>query len=165
MPSLRPAVALLLLALASHATAAPTAAPKADPAIAAVLDQLGYKYEVDEDGDYKMVMAIGDDERTQLVYVRSPVETYGSYRVREIWSPAYRSANGAFPGPVANRLLEASYDLKLGAWVKHDGHALMVVKVDADAGADALDEAITAAVTSADEMEKELAGDPDSDDF
>ena len=164
MSLIRTAVALLLFLAAGHALAAPKPDAAADPVVARMLDQLGYKYEVDGDGDYKLVMSVDDDRRSQLVFVRSPVETYGSYRVREVWSPAYQSS-GAFPGPVANRLLEASNDLKLGAWVKHGGHALMVVKIDADAGAAALEQAITAAVTSADEMEKELAGDPDSDEF
>ncbi|WP_372013664.1 hypothetical protein [Pseudoxanthomonas sp. 10H] len=162
-------IAVLLLVLAARpvmAAPAPAAAkPKADPAVAVLLDQLGYRYEIDEDGDYKMTMSVDDDRRTQLVFVRSPVESYGRYRVREIWSPAYRSPTAAFPGPVANRLLEASHDLKLGAWVKQGGHALMVVKIDADADAEALEDAITAAVTSADEMEKELAGDPGSDEL
>ncbi|UNK57317.1 YbjN domain-containing protein [Pseudoxanthomonas daejeonensis] len=162
--SLRRLAVLLLLVLLPLSA---LAAPKADPSVAAMLDELGYKYEVDGDGDYKMIMALeGKDnaERSQLVFVRSPVETYGTHRIREIWSPAYKSS-GAFPGPVANRLLEASNDLKLGAWVKHNGHALLVVKLDAAAGAEALDQAINAAVTSADEMERELAGDPDSDEF
>ena len=120
--------------------------------------------ELDEDGDYKMVMAL-DGGRTQMVFIRSGVETYGRHRVREIWSPAYRVDAGAFPGPVANRLLEASDALKLGAWVNNAGFAVLVVKVDAGIDAEALDQAIGAAVTSADEMERELAGDPDSDEF
>lgn len=157
----RLAAVLLLALLPIHAFAA----VEADPAVATLLDELGYKYEVDGDGDYKLIMAMDDEgERSQLVFVRSPVETYGRHRVREIWSPAYKTG-GAFPGPVANRLLEASNDLKLGAWVKHNGHALIVVKIDADASAEALDQAINAAVTSADEMERELAGDPGSDEF
>ncbi|MBO9715883.1 MAG: hypothetical protein J7507_03530 [Pseudoxanthomonas sp.] len=165
----RPALAFLLFLASGQGFATPAADGKtvtaADPTVAVLLDRLGYKYEVDADGDYKMTMAVGDDKRSQLVFVRSPVETYGSLRIREIWSPAYASAGGAFPGPVANRLLEASNELKLGAWVKHGGHALMVVKIDAGADAEALEQAITAAVTSADEMEKELAGDPTRDEF
>src|SRR5690606_28075651 len=94
------------------------AASKADPSIAPLLEELGYEYELDEDGDYKMVMAL-DGGRTQMVFIRSGVETYGRHRVREIWSPAYRVDAGAFPGPVANRLLEASHALKLGAWVNN----------------------------------------------
>lgn len=161
----RLACALLLAILPVHAHAAGKAGPEADPAVASLLEQLGYKYEIDGDGDYKLIMAIEGSERTQMVFVRSPVETYGRHRVREIWSPAYKADGGAFPGAVANRLLEASNDLKLGAWVKNGGYALMVVKIDADAGAEALEQAITAAVTSADEMETELAGDRASDEF
>ena len=94
-----------------------------------------------------------------------PGESLVEAAVREIWSPAYRADAGAFPGPVANRLLEASHALKLGAWVNNAGFAVLVVKVDAGIDAEALDQAIGAAVTSADEMERELAGDPDSDEF
>ena len=138
----RTALALLLVLLAPvQAFAAPKAdakakaeaKAKADPTVAVLLDQIGYQYEIDEDGDYKLVMGVGDDERTQLVFVRSPVETSGKPRVREIWSPAYPSTGGPFPGPVSNRLLEASNELKLGAWVKHQRHALMVVKIDSNA--------------------------------
>ena len=86
---------------------------------------------------------------------------------RRVWCQMSFStwSAGAFPGPVANRLLEASHALKLGAWVNNAGFAVLVVKVDAGIDAEALDQAIGAAVTSADEMERELAGDPDSDEF
>ncbi|AKC88014.1 hypothetical protein [Pseudoxanthomonas suwonensis] len=158
----RLACALLLAALPIHAHAA---GKEPDPGVAPLLEQLGYRYEIDGDGDYKLIMAIEDDDRTQMVFVRSPVESYGRHRIREIWSPAYKADGGTFPAPVANRLLEASNDLKLGAWVKNGGYAMLVVKIDADAGAEALEQAITAAVTSADEMERELAGDLASDEF
>lgn len=163
----RLALALLLAAVAAPALAekAETEAPTADPRIAPLLKKLGYGYEIDADGDYKLVMAVGEDERTQLVFVRSTVETYGDTRIREIWSPAYAGNGSTFPGPVANRLLEASNALKMGAWVKNDGHAILVIKIDADADADTLDDAISAAVTSADEMERELAEEPGSDEF
>ncbi len=156
---LRHLATALLLALPLLASAA-----EPDPRVGKLLDSLEYEYEVDEDGDYKLVMAL-DGDRTQLVFVRSPVETYGRQRVREIWSPAYRSPTASFSALVANRLLEASNQLKLGAWVKQDQHAILVVKVDADTDAKTLDEAITAAVTSADEMEQQLAEDPTSDAF
>ncbi len=164
MSPYRLACACLFAFASLGAHGAGQAASKADPSIAPLLDELGYEYELDEDGDYKMVMAL-DGGRTQMVFIRSGVETYGRHRVREIWSPAYRVDAGAFPGPVANRLLEASHALKLGAWVNNAGFAVLVVKVDAGIDAEALDQAIGAAVTSADEMERELSGDPDSDEF
>jgi len=132
-----------------------------DPGIKAQLDSLEYAYEVDEDGDYRMVFDM-EDERTQLVFVRSTVETYGNHRVREIWSPGYKSSSPQFPALIANRLLEDSNDSKLGSWVKQGDAAMFVVKIDADAGAEMLSDAIDAAIRSADAIELELTS---KDDF
>jgi hypothetical protein len=146
----RIATALLLTATVFGAHAA---AP--DKAVGRVLDTLKYPYEVDEDGDYKMVFDL-DDGRTQLVFVRSTVEEYGKHKIREIWSPGYNAPGKQFPAAVANRLLEDSQDAKLGGWVKQDQLAMFVVKVDATANADALSDAIDAAMRTADAMEAEL---------
>lgn len=134
----------------------------ADAGIGKQLGELDYKYEIDEDNDYKLVMEVEGD-RTQLVYVRSPVHQYGSQTIREVWSPAYRIEGGRFPAPVSDRLLEDSHASVLGAWVKQGEHAIFVVKLAADAGTAALDDAIEAAVTTADAMENELA--PGTDEF
>jgi hypothetical protein len=115
------------------------------------------KYEVDGDGDYRMTFEL-EDGRSQLVFARSPVETYGSHRIREIWSPGYNAPGKQFSAAVANRLLEDSQDAKLGGWVKQEQLAMFVVKVDANASADALSEAIEAAMNTADAMELELTG-------
>ncbi len=66
----------LLIALAATGSAA---AADADKAVARHLDKLGYTYEVDEDGDYRMVFDVEGD-RTQMVYVRSSVEDFGTHR-------------------------------------------------------------------------------------
>ena len=126
-----------------------------DRAVGRELDSLEYTYEVDEDGDYRLVFNMGDD-RTQLVFVRSSVETYGSHHIREIWSPGYKSPGPQFPALVANRLLEDSQDSKLGSWVKQSDIAMFVVKIDANAKADVLSDAIDAAIKSADAIELEL---------
>lgn len=127
-----------------------------DPAIKAQLDALDYKYEIDEDGDFKLVFEIGDEGRSQIVYVLSQVENYGELQVREIWSPAYTSPTEQFPAVIANRLLEASNRAKLGGWVKQGKNAVFVVKIPADASKEVLDDATTAAMDLADEMENEL---------
>ena len=162
------AVVLSCLLPSFTATAAGTdaaASATADPAVARVLDGLGYTYEVDEEGDYKLVFAMGEEKgsRSQLVYVRSPMESYGTHRIREIWSPAYLSAKDDFDAAVANRLLTATQESKMGAWAKQNRYAVFVVKVPADATAEQLDDAIDAAVKSADEMEASLT--PGKDDF
>ncbi|WP_442684407.1 hypothetical protein ACSBPQ_07585 [Stenotrophomonas sp. JC08] len=147
--------AVLATVLAGISGAAVAGEP--DRAVGRLLDGLEYKYEIDEDGDYKLVFDMEND-RTQLVFVRSSVETFGSHHIREIWSPGYKSPGPQFPALVGNRLLEDSQSSKLGSWVKQDDIAMFVVKIDADASADVLSDAIDAAVRSADAIELELTG-------
>lgn len=149
---------LLLALLASPAAWA------ADARLEAQLKALDYTYKIDDDGDYQLVFETGEDgDRSQLVYVRVPVETYGAHRVREIWAPGYEAPGDTFPAVVANRLLEASHDVKLGGWTKQGRYAVFVVKVAANASNDELRDAIEAAAESADEMEAELT--PGKDDL
>lgn len=142
--------ALALLALSTSALAA-----EADPSIARQLDQLNYTYEVDADGDYQMVFDL-DEGRTQLVYVRSAIENYGSLSVREIWSPGFQVKSGDFPVAVANRLLADSNKAIAGGWVRQGETAMFVVKIDAKATTDQLSDAIDAAIKTADKLEQEL---------
>lgn len=152
-------VATLALLAAGAATAATP-----DPAVAEQLKSLDLTYEIDEDGDYKLVFEAGEDgERSQVVFVRSPVETYGELSVREIWSPGYKSDGKAFPVAVANRLLESSSDQKLGGWIKQEAYAVFVVKIDARSTAQQLRDAIEAASEVADTVEAELT--PGKDEF
>ncbi|MCF5091925.1 hypothetical protein B9Y66_18870 [Stenotrophomonas maltophilia] len=157
----RTLLSALLIALAAAGTAGTAGAAtttdsaKADKAIARHLEKLGYTYEVDEDGDYQMVFDVEGD-RTQIVYVRSSVEDFGTHNIREIWSPGYTSQTKQFPVAVANRLLEDSQDAKMGGWVKQESTAMFVVKIDADATSDQLSDAIDAAIRTADAMELEL---------
>lgn len=158
-------LSVALLSLLSGVPALAATAPKADetqrsadPAIGRQLDGLGYKYEVDEDGDYKLTFDMDDNGRSQLAYVISNVEKFGELRVREIWAPAYRADGNQFPVDVANRLLADSHSSKLGGWVKQGNMAVFVVKVPADAPASQLEDAIDFVLRTADEMEKELTG-------
>ena len=137
--------------------------PAVDTGIKTQLAALDYQYEVDGDNDFKLVFEVGDEGRSQIVYILSSVESYGEHKVREIWSPAYESATDDFAAPIANRLLEASSSAKLGGWVKQGRNAVFVVKIAADASKEALDDAISAASGLADAMEAELS--PGKDDL
>lgn len=137
--------------------------PAADAGIQAQLAALDYQYELDEDNDFKLVFEVGEEGRSQIVYILSTVQTYGEHKVREIWSPAYESPTDDFAAPIANRLLEASNSAKLGGWVKQGRNAVFVVKIAADASKESLDDAISAASGLADEMEAELS--PGKDDL
>lgn len=150
------ATSLLLLA----GLAATPAHAEQDASVGKKLDQLGLKYEVDKDGDYKVTMDMGNN-RTQLVLVRSAVEEYNGMRIREVWSPGY-SGDGPIPGNIANRLLENSNQVKLGGWVSMDGMAVFVVKLPAEAGAGDIGSAIAMSAKSADKMEEELTGTKDA---
>ena len=135
-----------------------------DPQVRAQLDALGYKYQLDGDGDFILTFSLDDDKRSHMAYVLSRTQRFGSLKVREIWSPAYRTGDGgALPAAIANRLLEDGQLSKLGGWVSQDGVAVFVVKIDADASQQTLDDAIDYAVRAADQMEAELT--PGQDEF
>lgn len=166
--NLFPRIAAILVALAlpfaASAQAPDADARTADADVAALLDSIEYRYELDEDGDYRLVLEMPDSDRTQLVFVRSPVEEYGNVRVREVWSPAWRG-DGEFPAAVANRLLQATSDLKLGAWERQGPFAVLVIKLPADATAKVLEDAMIFAAMAADAMELELSGAEAGDEF
>jgi len=153
---MRLATVVISAVLAAAAAQAAVAATTPDAGVRRALEAKATPFEVDDDGDYKITVNFKDEGRTQLVFVRSVVETYRNHRVREIWSYGYRSDKDQFSALVANRLLDASNRVILGSWVKQSKSAVFVVKVSADASADELDAAIDAAATAADEMEKEL---------
>lgn len=146
--------------LATALLALPAAAADPDAVVKAQLESKGTPFEIDDDGDFQIVVRL-EDERTQLVWVRSVVSETDSHRVREIWSPGYQSASDNFPASVANDLLARSNEMILGAWVKQDRVAMFVTKIPADANAEALDEAIDLTALSADEAEKDLTGKDD----
>ncbi len=144
-----------------------TPARQADPRVKAALDRLGIKYEVDRDGDYKLIRNVPDSSRTQLVFIDS--KTYsldGIGEIREIWAPAMRSTT-PFPASVANRLLRNSFQMKLGAWEIYGGSrasaymAVFSAKVGAELDGDTLRTTIDLVMQNADQMEKELTGGKD----
>ena len=151
---------LCSVSIATLLVAAPALAADHDAIIKAQLEAKGTPFEIDDDGDFRIVVNLGND-RTQLVWVRSVVEETDHQRVREIWSPGYQGKLDSFPASVANELLEDSHERKLGGWVKQERVAMFVIKIPADANADVLDESIDLAATTADEVELELTGGDD----
>jgi hypothetical protein len=152
---------LLALVAPSFAQDPAPADTTADPRVRALLDELGYQYEVDEDGDYRAVFEFNGEKRSQVVYVNSRTNDYDGLEIREIWSPAFES-KGPLAPKVANRLLEASFEASLGGWQTFKSStgtimAVFTVKLGADADAETLKTAMNAALSNADEMEKELS--------
>ena len=144
----------LVLAFGALLAPASLAAGPPDPAVKAALDAEKIKYEVDSDGDYKVTFDLGND-RTQVVWIRSATESYGSLKVREVWSPGYK-LSGELPAKIANRLLEHSHGMILGGWTKQKAFAMYVVKILATATPQQVRDAAEAAADAADEIEQEL---------
>ncbi|HBK44835.1 MAG TPA: hypothetical protein DDZ67_00060 [Xanthomonadaceae bacterium] len=156
-----------VFALAAAFSGAPAAlAAQADAALGEQLRRLGYDVASDADGTYRILFGLKADdgaERSQVTYVRSSVERYGSLQVREIWSPAYQSGTDQLDAAIANRLLQDSQDSIVGGWVQQRGTAVFVVKVPVGLDDAALSDALEAATRSADAMEAELS--PGQDEF
>lgn len=162
---MRRSLTALLLALpllcVPLARAAETPAP--DTRIANQLKALGYQYEVDGDGDFKLTFEVSEEsKRTQLVFVRSAVETYGDLRIREIWSPGYSGTSDQLPVAVANHLLTASMESKVGGWGKQGNGAIFIIRIPADASNEVLDTAMSAAMQAGDAMESALTPEKDA---
>lgn len=137
-----------------------------DPRVRALLDQIGYKYELTPDGDFKILPTKTEDGRSQLAYVNSNTQQYSSLEIREVMSPAYLS-RGPLSAAVANRLLRENNEVKFGAWrvELHDNDqkylALFAVQISANCDAETLRLAIKSVLLVADRMEKELTGTDD----
>jgi hypothetical protein len=148
---------------------------QADPRIKAALEEIGYKYELTEDKDYRLTIENDQMEkvvngktsyRSQLAFVNSNTEKYSSLEIREVWSPAFYSA-GPLSAAIANRLLRENNSVKFGAWRVDVQEAsgkyltMFAVQIAADSDAEALRLAIKSVILVADRMENELTGKDD----
>jgi len=173
----RAVLTLFCLLLFAHAIAAQIGntarkAP-ADPRVRVALDEIGYKYDLTENNNYRLNPIQTEQAgtkpdktpiyRSQLVYVNSTTEKYGTLEIREVWSPAFYSA-GPLSAALANRLLRENNSVKFGAWrveVQEDSGkylAMFAVQIAADGDAESLRLAIKSVILIADRMEKELTG-------
>lgn len=165
---MRPFLTLPLLAALSAPFAAPaqepagdTAAPPAGDPVAARLAERGIGYEIDEDGDYRIVYSWEREGRTQLVFVSGRAEELAGHRIREVFSPAARLEDGLDPD-AAGALLRDSQSRKLGAWELAGDVLYYVVKLPEPFSAELLEIALAAAAETADDKELELSGDLDA---
>ncbi|MBP5300353.1 MAG: hypothetical protein J6Y80_03010 [Victivallales bacterium] len=134
--------------------------PEADARIAAALDRMEVKYEVDEDGDYRIIIPC-DDDRSQLVFVNSNIENYGEFEIREVWSIGYRHENSV-PPAIVKKAAKLSGDYIVGAWeMVGDEKLAMVAKVPANLADDTLIGTIVAVGRRADKFEMDTLGTDD----
>lgn len=141
------------------AAAAPAAAE--DASVEKRLDRAGLKYEVDNDGDYKLTFNYTKEGRTQLVFVSGSTQTVSGLTVREVFSPAGRVEKDGISGKKALELLENSGTLKMGSWEIRGDVLYFVIKVLDSATATELSSLLDIAAETADDKEIELSGERD----
>ncbi len=106
--------AVVIIICAGQAMAQIGEKEKGDHRIKDLLENTGLTYEVDKDGDFRLVNWF-DNERSQVIFIFSNTSRLGDMEIREIWSVGYLS-DGTMPSSVAKNLLEENDNVKLGAW-------------------------------------------------
>ena len=149
------------MALLAIAVAAAMPAAAADKSVERRLDAQGVKYEVDGDGDYKVVYNYASEGRTQLVFVSGGTQSVAGFTIREVFSPAARVAKDRINGAKALELLEESRNNKFGSWEIQGDVVYFVIKLPDSVTAKELEAAMDIAAETADNMEIEISGDRD----
>jgi len=145
-----------IAALAFAIGCAPSAAFAGDATIEALLKQSDTPFEVDKDGDYKIVIQWSKEGRSQLVYVGGTPETFADMPVYDVFSPALAVDKDGLSQADANALLQASGGIKLGAWELRGDGAYYAVKVPAGRlTAEQFDKILSLAAETADNFELE----------
>ena len=152
---------LLLSVLAGVAAATAVPAAAEDASVARRLDSAGLKYEVDDDGDYKLTFNYSKEGRTQLVFVSGTTQEVSGLTIREVFAPAGRVEKDGIGGEAALELLANSGQLKMGSWEIRGDVLYFVIKVLDNATAKELSGMLDIAAETADDKEIELSGDRD----
>ena len=137
-----------------------------DARIKKLLDQTELKYEIDEDGDFKLLFEY-DDGRSHIVFINSQTESYQGLEIREIWAVGYvpPEEGESVPANISENLIRANAQIKLGAWqVQKLGEKEVGVfraMIAADAGKEVVLDTLRLVGISADEKEAELLSSDD----
>lgn len=158
--TIRRLLSLSVLAGLAAATAVPAAAK--DASVERRLDSAGLKYEVDDDGDYKLTFNYSKEGRTQLVFVSGTTQTVSGLTVREVFAPAGRVEKDGINGKAALELLSSSGQMKMGSWEIRGDVLYFVIKVLDSASSSELSSLLDIAAETADDKEIELSGDEDA---
>ena len=135
-------------------------AKQGDSRVQALLEQLELKYDVDNDGDFRVGFEL-ENGRAQLGFIRSETTQFGKFDIREIFAVAHIS-EGPLPADLANALLIYNAHVKLGSWRierQSDGKCVVAfaVQIAADTDAVSLYTALRLVIDTADNIERKLA--------
>ena len=160
-------LALVMLNGQVHAQlgdSSPDSSQDYDQRVKKVLDTTDLKYEIDSDGDFKLIFEY-DDGRSHIVFINSNTETYQNMEIREIWAVGYVAESGTISAPIALNLIRANSTIKLGAWQVHKMGDREVASframISANSNAETITDVLRLVGISADEKEAELTGTDD----
>jgi hypothetical protein len=85
-----------------------------DSRVRRLLEELGYRYEIDSDGDFKLTMNLGEG-RSQVGFISSKTASFGGLEIRDLFSVAY-VLDQPPTEKIANFLLRDNAVVKMGAW-------------------------------------------------
>ena len=145
---------LVLLACALPAKAG-------DPALEALLKKADMSYEVDKDGDYKLVVEWKKEKRSQIVFISHAVDELGSLRLYNVFSPAHVFDSAEIDPALARRLLADNTKYNVGAWELAGKNLYYTSKIGTALSADQLHDVIFTTGEIADNLELELSPDKD----
>lgn len=151
------------LAIAAFLALAAPSANAGDPALEALLKAADIPFELDEDGDYKIVYDWSKDKRSQLVYVSGTAEELDGVKLYEIFSPAKVLDDAGIDPALARRLLGENATYKFGAWEIAGKYIYFSGKVPAGTAAAQFETLVSVVAGTADDMELELT--PGKDDL
>lgn len=137
---------------------AATSTTSADPRVAKALNQTKTKFEVDEDGEYKVTFGIGEI-RSQVTFVSSTTDKIYDFEMRGVYSFAAFSET-PFPQEITNRLLAQNME-NVSAWAVikvSNAYAIVnIAYIPADADGKRLSAAIQSVMLLADELEAQMS--------
>lgn len=127
-PSTGGAPAIATRRAASGVVGAPATTPASRDGLKQKLDRFGWKYDILENGNYRVVFNVGGTKRTQLFYISGETQSYDCLVIREFFAPAAK-VSASVNGAKALELMAESHTKKMGSWEIHGDTLMYTAKV------------------------------------
>lgn len=136
---------------------APAPAPASRDGFWQKLDRIGWKYDMLENGNYRVTFNVGGTKRTQLFYISGGTQDYDCLVIREFFAPAAK-VSASVNGARALELMAESHTKKMGSWEIHGDTLMYTAKVSDAIDGEELRSLMNIIVNTADEAELKLTG-------
>ena len=143
------------------AAAAPASAEYTAEQLKAMLLQHGNKFEIDKDGDYKIVIQWEKEKRSQLVFLAKRTEAVRGIVIHEVFAPVADIRKKPLSGAQALDLLRDAATNKIGGWQIDGSMLYFTIMLIEPFTAEELNMAIDTAAELADNYEIKLTGKKD----